>query len=88
MKFTEHALCFSCAGDELVGIVSTPEVPKPVGVLVLVGIIGGSVWMKYQENSPVGANLHLVPGLISSELGFLGFMGVLRYNLCFKYFCK
>lgn len=37
MKFTEHALCFSCAGDELVGIVSTPEVPKPVGVLVLVG---------------------------------------------------
>ncbi|HQX43532.1 MAG: hypothetical protein IPP06_12115 [Saprospiraceae bacterium] len=57
-------------------------------IFILVGIIGGSVWMKYQENSPVGANLHLVPGLISSELGFLGFMGVLRYNLCFKYFCK
>ena len=37
MNFTEHALSFACAGEELLGIVATPEQPKSTGVLVLVG---------------------------------------------------
>jgi uncharacterized protein len=37
VKFTEHALSFSFAGEELLGIVATPEQPRSTGVLVLVG---------------------------------------------------
>lgn len=37
-------------------------------IFILVGIIGGSVWMKHKENSPVGANLHLASGLLKKKL--------------------
>lgn len=37
MNFTEHALSIACAGEELLGIVTAPERPKPTGVLILVG---------------------------------------------------
>ena len=37
MNFTEHALSFACAGEELLGIVTAPEQPKPIGVLIVVG---------------------------------------------------
>jgi uncharacterized protein len=37
MNFTEHALSFACAGEELLGIVTAPEQPKPTGVLIVVG---------------------------------------------------
>lgn len=36
-------------------------------IFILVGIICGSVWTKYQGNSPVGANLHLVSGLLKKK---------------------
>lgn len=37
MNFTEHVLNFACAGEELLGIVTAPEQPKPIGVLITVG---------------------------------------------------
>jgi uncharacterized protein len=37
VNFTEHALSFACAGEELLGIVTAPEQPKPIGVLIAVG---------------------------------------------------
>ena len=37
MNFTEHALSFACVGEELLGIVTTPEQPTPIGVLIAVG---------------------------------------------------
>ena len=37
MNFTESALSFACAGEELLGIVASPEQPRSTGVLVLVG---------------------------------------------------
>jgi uncharacterized protein len=37
VNFTEHALSFAFAGEELLGIVATPEEPRSTGVLVLVG---------------------------------------------------
>jgi uncharacterized protein len=37
LNLTEHALSFACAGEELIGIVTTPEQPRSIGVLVLVG---------------------------------------------------
>ena len=37
MNFTEHALRFACAGEELLGIVTAPEQPEPIGVLIVVG---------------------------------------------------
>jgi len=37
MNFTEQAIVFPCAGDELLGIVATPERPNKIGVLIVVG---------------------------------------------------
>jgi exosortase A-associated hydrolase 1 len=37
VTFTEHALSFACASDELLGIVTVPEQPKSIGVLIAVG---------------------------------------------------
>ena len=37
MNLMEHALTFACGGEELLGIVTTPEQPRSTGVLVLVG---------------------------------------------------
>jgi exosortase A-associated hydrolase 1 len=37
MKFTEQAIVFPCAGDELLGIVAMPEQPSKTGVLIVVG---------------------------------------------------
>jgi len=37
VNFTEHVLNFACAGEELLGIVTAPEQPKPIGVLITVG---------------------------------------------------
>ena len=37
MNLTEHAMSFACAGEDLLGIVTTPEQPRSTGVLVLVG---------------------------------------------------
>ena len=37
MNFTEHVLNFACAGEELLGILTAPEQPKPIGVLITVG---------------------------------------------------
>jgi uncharacterized protein len=37
VNFTEHTLSFACAGEELLGIVTAPEQPKPIGVLIVVG---------------------------------------------------
>lgn len=37
MNFTEHALVFKCADDQLLGIVTLPEAPKKTGVLIIVG---------------------------------------------------
>lgn len=37
MNFTEQALVFNCADDELLGIVTLPEAPKAIGVLIVVG---------------------------------------------------
>lgn len=37
MSFIEQAFVFSCAGEELVGIVAKPECPQPTGVLMVVG---------------------------------------------------
>ena len=37
MTFTEHAAIFPCAGDQLLGIVATPELPQATGVLIVVG---------------------------------------------------
>lgn len=37
MNFIEQAIVFPCAGDELLGIVATPEQPNKTGVLVVVG---------------------------------------------------
>lgn len=37
MSFTERAVSFSCAGEELLGIVATPEQPGSTGVVILVG---------------------------------------------------
>lgn len=37
VNFTEHALSFACAGEELLGIVTAPEQPEPIGVLIVVG---------------------------------------------------
>lgn len=37
MTFTEHAVTFSCAGEQLLGIVAAPELPQATGVLIVVG---------------------------------------------------
>ncbi|MDP2881177.1 MAG: hydrolase 1, exosortase A system-associated [Azonexus sp.] len=37
MNFTEQAVTFPCAGDQLLGIVATPEQPCKTGVLIAVG---------------------------------------------------
>lgn len=37
VKFREEGLLFACAGDELVGVLTTPESPASVGVLIIVG---------------------------------------------------
>jgi exosortase A-associated hydrolase 1 len=37
MKYQEHAVVFECAGEQLVGILTKPERPKPAGVLIIVG---------------------------------------------------
>lgn len=37
MTFTERAVIFACAGEELLGIVAVPEQPQVTGVLVVVG---------------------------------------------------
>jgi len=37
MIFTEQAVMFSGAGEELLGIFAIPEIPKEIGVLVVVG---------------------------------------------------
>lgn len=37
MNFTEQALVFKCADDELLGILALPEAPKTIGVLIVVG---------------------------------------------------
>lgn len=37
MNFTEQALVFKCADEELLGIVTLPEAPKTIGVLIVVG---------------------------------------------------
>jgi len=37
MKFTERAIVFECAGDELVGVIAEPESPGAIAVLVVVG---------------------------------------------------
>lgn len=37
MNFTEQAIVFPCAGDELLGIVASPELPGKTGVLIVVG---------------------------------------------------
>jgi uncharacterized protein len=37
VNFTEHALSFACAGEELLGIVTAPEQPEPIGVIIVVG---------------------------------------------------
>jgi exosortase A-associated hydrolase 1 len=37
MNFTEQAVLFSCAGDQLLGIVAMPEQPGKTGVVIVVG---------------------------------------------------
>lgn len=37
MRYREHPLVFACAGEDLVGILSEPDEPSSVGVLVIVG---------------------------------------------------
>ena len=37
MTFTEHAVTFPCAGEQLLGIVAAPELPQATGVLIVVG---------------------------------------------------
>lgn len=37
MNFIEQAITFPCSGDQLVGIVATPEQPSKTGVLIIVG---------------------------------------------------
>lgn len=37
MNYTEETMCFSCAGDTLLGIVATPPTPAATGVVVIVG---------------------------------------------------
>ena len=37
MTFTEHAVIFPCAGEQLLGIVAVPELPQATGVLIVVG---------------------------------------------------
>lgn len=37
MKFAERAVTFDCAGDELVGVLTEPESPATVAVLIVVG---------------------------------------------------
>lgn len=37
MTFTEQAFVFSCAGENLLGISTMPELPKETGVLIVVG---------------------------------------------------
>lgn len=37
MNFTEQAFSFDCAGEQLLGIIASPEQPKPTGVLIVVG---------------------------------------------------
>ena len=37
MNFTEQAITFSCAGDQLLGIVAAPDQPCKTGVLIAVG---------------------------------------------------
>jgi len=37
VNFTEKALTFECEGEELIGIVAIPHIPRTVGVLVVVG---------------------------------------------------
>lgn len=37
MNFTEKVFGFDCAGEQLLGIIATPEQPKPTGVLIVVG---------------------------------------------------
>lgn len=37
MKFTEKAIVFSCAGEDLLGIVALPDLPNETGILFVVG---------------------------------------------------
>lgn len=37
MNFTEHAITFHCAEEQLLGILALPEQPEAVGVLIVVG---------------------------------------------------
>ncbi len=37
MNFSELAIVFPCAGDELLGIIALPELPSKTGVLIVVG---------------------------------------------------
>jgi exosortase A-associated hydrolase 1 len=37
MSFTEKAVTFDCAGESLLGILALPELPRPVGVVIVVG---------------------------------------------------
>ena len=37
MNFADHAIVFSCAGSDLVGVISRPELPGETGLIVIVG---------------------------------------------------
>lgn len=37
MKFSERAITFECAGNELLGILTEPEKPNKIGVVIIVG---------------------------------------------------
>lgn len=37
MNYTEHALAFRCAGEQLVGILAQPETAANLGILIVVG---------------------------------------------------
>lgn len=37
MNYTEHAIGFACGQDTLIGVLASPEVAGPVGVIVIVG---------------------------------------------------